>query len=141
MLLVKKQDGTMRLCIDYHQLNKVTIKNKYHLPRMDDVMDQLVGACVFSKIDLMSGYHQIQVKSEDIPKTTYSTHHGHYEYLVMSFGLTNSPSVFMDYMYRVFHPYLYSFQAVFIYDILVYWKTRKEDEEHLRIMLQTLKDP
>eukprot|EP00256_Glycine_max_P052668 XP_014619083.1 uncharacterized protein LOC106795063 [Glycine max] len=109
MLLVKKKDGTMRLCVDYLQLNKVTIKNKYHLPRIDDLMDQLVGACVFSKIDFRSGYHQNRVKSKDAPKTAFRTRYGHYEYLVMPFGVTNAPRVFMDYMNRVFHPYLDSF--------------------------------
>jgi len=140
VLLVKKKDGTMRLCVDYRQLNKVMIKNKYPLPRIDDLMDQLVGACVFSKIDLRSGYHQIRVKSEDIPKTIFRTRYGHYEYLVMPFGVTNSPGVFMDYTNRVFHPYLDSFVVVFIDDILVYSKTREEHEEHLRIVLHTLKD-
>ena len=135
VLLVKKKDGTMWLCVDYRQLNKVTIKNKYHLPRIDDLMDQMVGSCVFSKIDLRSGYHQIRVKSEDIPKTAFRTRYGHYEYLVMRFGVTNAPGVFMDYMNRVFHPYLDSFVVVFIDDILVYSKTREEHEEHLRIML------
>jgi len=128
VLLVKKKDGTMRLCVDYLQLNKVTIRNKYPLPRIDDLMDQLVGACVFSKIDLRSGYHQIRVKSEDIPKTTFRTRYSHYEYLVMPFGVTNDPGVFMDYMNRVFHPYLDSFVVVFIDDILVYSKTREEHE-------------
>ena len=128
MLLVKKKDGTMRLCVDYRQLNKVTIKNKYPLPRIDDLIDQLVGACVFSKIDLRSSYHQIRVKSEDIPKTSFRTRYGHYENLVMPFGVTNAPGVFMDYMNRVFHPYLDSFVVVFIDDILVYSKTREEHE-------------
>jgi len=140
MLLVKKKDGTMRLCVDYRQLNKVTIKNKYHLPRIDDLMDQMVGSCVFSKIDLRSGYHQIRVKSEDIPKTAFRTRYGHYEYLVMPFGVTNAPSVFMDYINKVFHPYLDSFVVVFIDDILVYSKTREEHEENLRIVLHTLRD-
>ena len=130
----------MRLCVDYRQLNKVTIKNRYPLPRIDDLMDQLVGACVFSKIDLRSGYHQIRVKPEDVPKTAFRTRYGHYEYLVMPFGVTNAPGVFMDYMNRIFHPYLDSFVVVFIDDILVYSKTREEHEEHLRVVLQTLKD-
>ena len=134
-MLVKKKDGSIRLCIDYRQLNKVTIKNRYHLPRIDDLMDQLVGACVFSKIDLRSDYHQIRVKSEDVPKTAFRTRYGHYEYLVMPFGVMNAPSVFMDYMNRIFHPYLDSFVVVFIDDILVYSKTWVEHEEHLRVVL------
>ena len=130
----------MRLCVDYRQLNKVTIKNKYPLPRIDDLMDQLVGACVFNKIDLRSGYHQIRVKSEDIPKTAFRTRYGHYEYLVMPFGVTNAPGVFMDYMNRIFHPYLDSFVVAFIDNIVIYSKTKEEHERHLKIALQTLKD-
>jgi len=140
VLLVKKKDRTMRLCVDYWQLNKVTIKNKYLLPRIDDLMDQLVGACVFSKIDLRSGYHQIRVKSKDISKTAFRTRYGHYEYLVRPFGVTNAPSVFMDYMNRVFHPYLNIFVVVFIDNILVYSKTKEEQEGHLKVVLHTLRN-
>ncbi|CAJ2645092.1 unnamed protein product [Trifolium pratense] len=121
-------------------LNKVTIKNKYPLPRIDDLMDQLVGACVFSKIDLRSGYHQIRVKTEDIPKTAFRTRYGHYEYSVMPFGVTNAPGVFMEYMNRIFHSFLDKFVVVFIDDILVYSKSEEEHKEHLRIVLQILKE-
>ena len=106
MLFVKKKDGSMRMCIDYRELNKVTIKNQYPLPRIDDLLDQLQGARVFSKVDLHLGYHQVRVKEEDIPKTAFRTRYGHYEFLVMSFGLTNALVVFMDTMNIVFHDYL-----------------------------------
>ncbi|KAL4026283.1 hypothetical protein IC575_014711 [Cucumis melo] len=130
----------MRLCIDYRELNKVTVKNRYPLPMIDDLFDQLQGATVFSKIDLRSGYHQLRIKDGDVPKTTFRSKYGHYEFIVMSFGLTNAPAVFMDLMNRVFREFLDTFVIVFIDDILIYSKTEAEHEEHLRIVLQTLRD-
>ena len=140
MLFVKKKDGTMRLCIDYQQLNKVTIKNKCLLPRIDDLFDQLQGTSVFSKIDLRSRYHQLKTKESDVSKTAFKTRYGHYEFLVMPFGLTNAPTTFIDLMNRVFHPYLDQFVIVFIDDILVYSKNDEEHAFHLRVVLQTLKE-
>lgn len=116
----------MRLCVDYRHLNKVTIKNKYPLHWIDKLIDKLVGDSVFSKIDLRSGYHEIQVKSENIPKIAFRTRYSYYEYLVMSFGASNAPGVFMEYMNNIFHPYLDQFVIVFIYDISVYFKSDKE---------------
>ena len=140
VLFVHKKDGSLRICIDYHQLNKVTVKNKYSLPRIDDIFDQLQGAIIFSKIDLRSGYHQLKVRECDIPKTAFRTRYGHFEFVVMSFGLTNAPAAFMDLMNRVFKQYLDMFVIVFIDDILVYSKSNEEHATHLRIVLQTLED-
>ncbi|XP_052187706.1 uncharacterized protein LOC127798285 [Diospyros lotus] len=140
ILFVKKKDGTLRMCTDYRQLNKVTIKNKYPLPRIEELFDQLQGARVFSKIDLRSGYYQMKIKQEDVPKTAFRSRYGHYEYLVMPFGLTNAPAAFMDLMNRTFKPYLDKFVIVFIDDILIYSASESNHEKHLRIVLQTLKD-
>ncbi|GJY03049.1 putative reverse transcriptase domain-containing protein [Tanacetum coccineum] len=139
VLFVKKKDGSFRMCIDYRELNKLTVKNCYPLPRIDDLFDQLQGLSIYSKIDLRSGYHQLRVQEEDIPKTAFRTRYGHYEFQVMSFGLTNAPAVFMDLMNRVCKPYLDKFVIVFIDDILIYSKSKKEHEEHLRQILKLLK--
>ena len=137
-LFVKKKDQSLRMCVEY--LNAVTIKNKYPLPRIDILFDQLVGAKVFSKIDLRSSYHQIKIKVEDIPKTAFSTKYVLYEYLVMSFGLTNAPAQFMYLMNSIFMPELDKFVVVFIDDILIYSKNEEEHAEHLRIVLQRLRE-
>ncbi|GKB54556.1 putative reverse transcriptase domain-containing protein [Tanacetum coccineum] len=139
VLFVKKKDGSFRMCIDYRELNKLTAKNRYPLPRIDDLFDQLQGSSVYSKIDLRSGYHQLRVREEDIPKTAFRTRYGHYEFQVMPFGLTNAPAVFMDLMNRVCKPYLDKFVIVFIDDILIYSKNKQEHEEHLKIILELLK--
>jgi hypothetical protein len=139
-LFVEKKDKEMRLCVDYWLLNAVTIKNKYPLPRIDILFDQLAGAQVFSKIDLRSGYHQIKIRPEDIPKTTFTTRYDLFEYLVMSFGLTNVPAHFMYLMNYVFRSEFDKFVMVFIDDILIYSRSMEEHEEHLRIVLQRLRD-
>jgi hypothetical protein len=128
------------MCVDYRSLNDVTIKNKYPLPRKEDLFDQMRGAMVFSKIDLRSGYHQMKIRSSDIPKTAFSTRYGLYEFIIMSFGLTNAPAYFMNLMNKVFMEYLDRFVVVFIYDILVYSKNDSDHEEHLRMVLQKLRD-
>ncbi|GJZ29394.1 putative reverse transcriptase domain-containing protein [Tanacetum coccineum] len=127
------------MCIDYQELNKLTVKNHYLLPRIDDLFDQLQGSSVYSNIDLRLGYHQLQVREEDIPNTAFKTRYGHYEFQVMPFGLTNAPTVFMDLMNRVCKPFLDKFVIVFIDDILVYSKNKKEHEENLKGILELLK--
>ncbi|GKE43481.1 putative reverse transcriptase domain-containing protein, partial [Tanacetum coccineum] len=139
VLFVKKKDGSFRMCIDYQELNQLTVKNRYPLPRIDDLFDQLQGSSVYSKIDLRSGYHQLRVREEDIPKTAFKTRYGHYKFQVMPFGLTNAPAVFMDLMNRGCKPYLDKFVIVFIDDILIYSKSKQEHEEHLKIILELLK--
>jgi hypothetical protein len=140
VLFVKKKDGTLRLCIDFRQLNKVTIKNKYPLTRIDDLFNQLKGARIFLKIDLRLGYHQVRIKEEDINKTTFRTRYGHYEFTVVPFGLSNALAVFMCMMNGVFREYLDKFVIVFLDDILVYSKSKEEHEKHLRMVLQVLRE-
>ncbi|XP_071906060.1 uncharacterized protein [Coffea arabica] len=140
LLFVKKKDGSLRLCIDYRGLNEVTIKNKYPLPLIDSLFDQLQGSVVFSKLDLRQGYYQLKIKKEDIPKTAFSTRYGHFEFAVMPFGLTNAPAAFMDLMQRIFKKYLDQFVVVFIDDILIYSKTQEEHVKHLEIVLQILRE-
>jgi hypothetical protein len=140
ILFVDKRDGTIRLCVDYHKLNEVTIKNKYPLSKIEDLFDQLNGARVFSKIDLCTGYHQLKVRESDISKTAFTTRYGLFEYTVMSFGLTNAPAYFMNLMNKVFMKFLDKFVVVFIDDILVYSKTEEEHAGHLRLVLGTLRE-
>ncbi|GJT43989.1 putative reverse transcriptase domain-containing protein, partial [Tanacetum coccineum] len=139
ILFVKKKDGLFRMCIDYRELNKLTMKNRYPLPRIDNLFDQLQGSSIYSKIDLRLSYHQLRVREEDIPKTAFKTRYGHYELQVTPFCLTNAPAVFMDLMNRVCKPYLDKFVIVFIDDILTYSKNKKEHEEHLKAILELLK--
>nr|GEW41105.1 putative reverse transcriptase domain-containing protein [Tanacetum cinerariifolium] len=139
VLVVKKKDGSFRMCIDYRELNKLTVKNRYPLSKINDLFNQLQGSTVYSKIDLRSGYHQLYIREEDILITTFRTRYGHYEFQVMPFGLTNAHAVFMDLMNRVCKPYLDKFVIVFIDDILIYSKEKEEHEEHLQIILELLK--
>nr|GFB70394.1 putative reverse transcriptase domain-containing protein [Tanacetum cinerariifolium] len=140
VLFVKKKDGLFKMCIDYRELNKLMVKNRYPLPRIDDLFDQLQGSSIYLKIDLRSCYHQLRVREQDIPKMAFRTRYGHYEFQVMPFGLTNAPAVFMDLMNRVCKPYLEKFVIVFIDDILIYSKNEKEHEEHLKAILGLLKE-
>jgi hypothetical protein len=128
VLFVEKKDGTQQMCIDYRSFNEVTIKNKYPLPRIEDLFDQIKGAGVFSKIDLRSRYHQLRIRESDIPKTAFHTRYGLYKYTVMSFGLTNAPAYFMYLMNKVFIEYLDKFVIVFIDNILIFSKMEKEHE-------------
>jgi hypothetical protein len=137
---VTKKDGSRRMCVDYRSLNEVTIKNKYPLPRIEDLFDQMKGAKIFSKIDLRSRYHQLKIRAEDVPKTAFTTRYGLYEFLVMSFGLTNAPTDFMNLMNKVFMEYLDQFVVVFIDDILIYSPNEETHEDHLRLVLQKLRD-
>nr|GEX55164.1 putative reverse transcriptase domain-containing protein [Tanacetum cinerariifolium] len=139
VLFVKKKDGSFRMCIDYRELNKLTGKNRYPLPRIDDLFDQLQGSSVYSKIDLRTGYHQLRIREEDIPITAFRTRYGHYEFRVMPFGFTNAPAVFMDLMNRVCKPYLDKFVIIFIDDILIYSKDKEEHEERLKTIFKLLK--
>jgi hypothetical protein len=140
VLFVKNKDGTLRLCIDFRQLNKVTVKNKYPLSRIDDLFDQLKGEKIFSKIDLISRYHQVRIKDEDISNTAFRTRYGHYEFTVVPIGLSNAPVVFMFLMNGVFRNYLDKFVIVFLDDILVYSKLEEEHKQHLRMVLQVLRE-
>ena len=139
VLFVKKNDGSMRLCVDYRALNEVTIKNKYPLPMIDDLFDQLKGAKYFSKIDLRSGYFQLMIRESDIPKTAFVTRYGQFEFTVMSFGLTNAPAYFMNLVNKVFMDELDKFVVVFIDDILIYSKSIQEHEQYLQVVLEKLR--
>ncbi|GJW46535.1 putative reverse transcriptase domain-containing protein [Tanacetum coccineum] len=139
VLFVKNKDGSFRMCIDYRKLNKLTVKSRCPLTRIDDLFDQLQGSRLYSKIYLRSGYHQLRVRDEDIPKTAFRIRYGHYEFQVMPFGLTNAPAIFMDLMNRVYRPYLDKFVIVFIDDILIYSKTKEEHDAHLRLILELIK--
>jgi hypothetical protein len=140
VIFVPKKAGTQRLCVVYRALNEVTVKNKYPLARIDDLFDQLRGACVFSKIDLRSEYHQLKIRECDIPKTAFVLRYGLYEYTVISFGLTNAPTYFMYLMNKVFMEYLNKFIVVFINDILIYSRSEEEHEKHIHLVLQKLRE-
>ena len=140
ILFVRKKEGSLRMCVDYRALNKQTIKNRYPLPRTDELLDQLHGAAVFSKIDLQSGYHQVRVAEDDVYKTAFRTRYGHFEFKVLPFGLTNAPATFMSFMHDVLRPYLDEFVVVFLDDILIFSKNEAEHLAHLKLVLQKLRE-
>jgi hypothetical protein len=140
VLFVKNKYGTLRLCIDFRQLNKVTVKNKYPMPRIDDLFDQLKDARIFSKIDLRSGYHQVRIKEQDIRKTIFRTRYGDYEFTVVPFGLSKAPTIIMCLMNGFFREYLDKFVIIFLDEILIYYKSEEDHENHLRMVLQVLRE-
>ncbi|MDM1630732.1 RNA-directed DNA polymerase, partial [Escherichia coli] len=139
VLFQKKKDGTLRLCVDYRGLNQLTVKNKYPIPRIDELLDRLNGAQIFTKIDLKSGYYQIRINDQDIPKTAINTRYGHYEFTVMPFGLTNAPATFNRLMQDILREYLDDFVLVFFDDILIYSKNAADHETHVRKVLEILR--
>jgi hypothetical protein len=140
VIFVKKKDGSLRMCIYYRDLNRATVKNRYLIPLIDDLFDQMKGEVVFSKIDLRSGYHQLRIKEGDIPKNAFRTRFGHYKFVVVPFELTNAPVVFMSVMNNIFWKYLDHFVQVFLDNILIYSKNEREHEEHLRVVLSCLRE-